>query len=164
MNLMNPRGGTASEFSYPEDRLFKLGGILSADQIQHLNDKDPEGDLVRYVIKRAHIKSPNIGHAKSTTIGRLSSRFESIVRHYGTLGTFDSVEATVYPYNSTSGPFSRGGDSGALVVGHEAEFVALLTGGTGPTSPSDITYCTPMHWLWNDIIKPMFPGAKLDCS
>ena len=152
MNLMYPRDDAPSEFDYPEDRLFKLRDILTAAQISKPNSQDLKGDPVRFVIKR--------GHTTFTTIGRLSG-FESHLRRYSLVGTFDSVEAAVYPYDSDSGPFSRGGDSGALIAGPEAEFAALLTGGTGPTDSSDITYGTPMYWLWKNVIKRQFPDANL---
>jgi hypothetical protein len=125
---------------------------MSAAQVKEPNNLDLNGDPVRYVIKR--------GHTTFTTIGRLSG-FESHKRQYGLLGSFDSIETAVYPYDKHSGPFSRGGDSGALIVGPEGEFVALLTGGTGPTDSSDITYGTLFEWLWEAIIKPKFPGAAL---
>ena len=133
---MCPQHDKQSEFDYPEDRLFKLRGILTATQISQRNNQDLKGDLVRFVIKR--------GHTTLTTIGRLAG-FESLQRRYSLVGTFDYVEAAVYPYSHDSGPFSRGGDSGALIAGPKAEFIALLAGGTGPTGSSDITYGTPMH-------------------
>jgi len=108
-----------------------------------------------------------------TTNGRLTG-FESHERRYSVLGNLNSVEVAICPYDNNSGPFCRGGDSGALIAGSLAEFVALLTGGTGPTDSSDITYGTPimgltmsfqsqyiMYWLWNDVIKPQVPGANL---
>ena len=52
------------------------------------------------------------------------------------------------------------GDSGSIMVDAHGKFVALLTGGTGPTDSSDVTFGTPMHWLW-DIIKAQFSGASL---
>lgn len=149
---MYPRDDAQSEFDYPEDRLFKLGVILTAAQISQPNNQDLKGGPVRFVIKR--------GHATLTTIGCLTG-FESHQCRYDLVGTFDSVEAAVYPYDNDSGPFSRGGDSGALIAGPEAEFIALLTGGTGPTDSSDVTYGTPMHWLWKDVIKLQFPDAVL---
>ncbi|KDQ10479.1 hypothetical protein BOTBODRAFT_163776 [Botryobasidium botryosum FD-172 SS1] len=152
MSLMYPRRDAPSKFDYPEDRLFKLEAILPAAKIKESNNQDLKGDPVRSVIKR--------GHTTFTTIGRLNG-FESHERRYSLLGKFDSVEAAVYPYDNNSGPFSRGGDSGALIAGPEAEFIALLTGGTGPTDSSDITYGTPMEWLWNQVIKPQFPDAVL---
>jgi len=152
MLKMNPRKDPQSGFDYPANRLFKLTHLMPAAQIKAPKNVDLNGYPVRYVIKR--------GHTTFTTIGRLS-QFESHKRHYSLAGTFDSIETVVFPYNNHSGPFSKGGDSGALIVGPEGEFVALLTSGTGPTDSSDITYGTLVHWLWNDIIKPKFPGATL---
>ena len=149
---MYPRTDAPSEFDYPEDRLFKLRGILTAEQISKPNSQDLKGDPVRLVIKR--------GQTTLTTIGRLSG-FESHQRRYGIVGVFDSVEAAVYPYDNDSGPFSRRGDSGSQGGGADGEHAIQVTSGTGPTDSSDITYCTPMHWLWNDVIKTQFPGAKL---
>ncbi|KAI5999758.1 hypothetical protein F5J12DRAFT_784536 [Pisolithus orientalis] len=40
------------------------------------------------------------------------------------------------------------------------EFGGLLTGGSGRTDSSDITYATPMFWLWL-IIKAEFSNANL---
>lgn len=151
MSKMYPRDDAQSAFDYPAHRLFELKKIMTAAQVKAPNNLDLHGDPVRYVIKR--------GHTTFTTIGRLSG-FESHRRHYGLLGTFDSIETVVFPYDNHSGPFSKGGDSGALIVGPEGEFVALLTGGTGPTDSSDITYGTLMDWLWG-VIKAEFPGANL---
>ena len=49
------------------------------------------------------------------------------LRRYGLLGNFDSIEATVYAYDNDPGPFSKAGDSGALIAGPEAGLIALLT-------------------------------------
>ena len=106
---------------------------------------------MQYVIKR--------GLTTLTTIGCLTG-FESHVRYYSTLGSHDSVEAAVYPYDDHSGPFSKGGDSGSLIVDALGKFIALLNGGTGLSDSSDITFGSPMYWLW-EIIKAQFPGANL---
>jgi hypothetical protein len=100
---------------------------------------------VRYVIKR--------GLTTLTTIGCLTG-FESHVRRYFALGRRDSVEAAVYPHDNDCSPFSRGGDSGSIIVDGLGKFVALFTGGTGPIDGS------PMYWLW-EITKTEFPGADL---
>ncbi|CAE6532659.1 unnamed protein product [Rhizoctonia solani] len=149
---MYPRDDAQSEFHYPEGRLLRLGSILSPAELRQPSGKDLNGDPVRYVIKR--------GLTTRTTIGRLTG-FASCKRNYTALGKFDSTEVTIYPYNNDSGPFSKDGDSGALIAGPLAEFIALLTSGIGQTDSSDITYGTPIHWLWNDVIKPQFPGANL---
>lgn len=148
---MYPRIDAPSDFDYPVERLLKLRGILSAEEIRTPNNKDHKGDPMRYVIKR--------GPTTLTTIGCLTG-FESHVRRYSTLGSRDSVEAAVYPFGNDFGPFSRGGDSGSIIVDALGKFIALLTGGTGSTKISDITFGSPMYWLW-DIIKAEFPGANL---
>lgn len=106
---------------------------------------------MRFVIKR--------GLTTLTTVGCLTG-FESHVCRYFTLGSRDSVEATVCPYDNHSGLFSKCGDSGSIIVDALGKFVALLTGGTGPTDFSDIMFGSPMYRLW-DIIKAEFPGANL---
>lgn len=167
--LMNPHRGGCSDspwFQYPlVDRLYQLQDILPANKITEPNTKDPEGDPTRFVIKR--------GRTTATTIGRLNG-FESRQRRYSLFGNFDSIEMAVFPYGRDSiekavfrhgckklGPFSRGGDSGAAIVGANNDFVAQLTGGTGHGDSSDISYGTPMEWLWNDVIKAKFPDAVL---
>ena len=152
MGLLYPQFDVPSEFDYPEDRLYQLKVILAAAKIRESNSQDIMGDPTRFVIKR--------GLTTLTTIGRLNG-FESHQRRYGLFGNFDSVEAAVYPYDNDSGPFSRGGDSGAAIVGANNDIVAQLTGGAGPTDSSDITYGTPMEWLWNIVIKGEFPNAVL---
>lgn len=141
-----------SDFSYPIDRLLKLQGILSAEEMHKPDNKDHKGDPMRYVIKR--------GHTALTTIGCLTG-FKSHVRHYSTLGSYDSVEAAIISYDNKSGPFSSGEDSGSIIVDPLGKFAALLTGGTGPADAPDITFGTPMYWLW-EVIKTEFPDASLD--
>jgi hypothetical protein len=148
---MYPHVDGPSNFDYPAERLLKIRGILSAEEMRKPNNRDHKNEPMRYVIKR--------GLTTPTTIGCLTG-FESHVRRYFTLGRRDSVEAAVYPYGNDSGPFSRGGDSGSIIVDALGKFVALLTGGTGPTDSSDITYGSPMYWLW-EVIKAQFASADL---
>jgi len=139
------------EFVYPENGLFKLRDLLSEEQIRNPNNKTPEGDPVRRIIKR--------GFKTLTTVGGLSG-FLSHVRRYFVTGNIDSIEAAIFPRSNGSGPFSRRGDSGSIIVDAMRRFVALLTGGAGKTDASDITFGTPMHWLWL-VILAKFPDAKL---
>ncbi|KAI6146334.1 hypothetical protein BKA82DRAFT_4159537 [Pisolithus tinctorius] len=46
---------------------------------------------------------------------------------------------------ANSGAFSKGRDSGSMIA--HGEFGGLLTGGSGRTESSDITYAAPMFWL-----------------
>ncbi|TCD61635.1 hypothetical protein EIP91_008141 [Steccherinum ochraceum] len=153
ISLMNPREDPNSDFVWPDDGHLRLGGVLTAAQMNTSNTLDANGEPVRYVIKH--------GCNTQTTIGKLNG-FKSYRRLYGLTGQFNSEEAAIVPYNSYLSPFSKGGDSGSLIVGSGGQFIALLTAGTGPTGSTDVTYATPMHWLWNDVIKLRFPDATLD--
>jgi hypothetical protein len=148
---MNPHADAPSDFAYPSNRLLRLRGILSDEEIRNPNRRDHKDDLVRFVIKR--------GVTTLTTVGRLTG-YETHARRYYGLRSFDSVELAVHPYDNHSGPFSMGGDSGSIIVDATGKFVGVLTAGTGITDSSDITLASPMHWLW-DIIKAEFPGANL---
>lgn len=72
----------------------------------------------------------------------------------------DSIEWAILPYDNDSGAFSKGGDSGSMIASGTGEFGGLLTGGSGKTESSDITYATPTFWLC-PIIKAQFPNANL---
>lgn len=126
-------------------------GILSAGEIRTPNNKDHSDDPMQYVIKR--------DLTTRTTIGQLNG-FMSHVRRYFTLENCDSVKVAVYQYYNDPGPFSRGGDSGCIVVDALGKFVMLLTGGTGSTDSSDIMFGSPMFWLW-DVIKEAFSDANI---
>ena len=150
MSLLHYRNDVPSAFDYPQDRIYQLKAILAAAKIKEPNAKDVHGDPTQFVFKR--------GSTTRTTVGRLNG-FESRARRYGLFGNLDSVAAAVYTYDSDSGPFSRG--EGAAIVGADNDIVALLSGGVGSTGSSDITYGTPMEWLWNHVIKIEFPDAVL---
>ncbi|KAK7041758.1 hypothetical protein VNI00_009047 [Paramarasmius palmivorus] len=152
IDLMYPRTNTASDFKYPDERLLKLRAILSKEEIRNAANKDHKDDPACYVIKR--------GLATLTTIGCLSGFNSHCRRYFPDGGKRDSVEAAIHHYDNETGSFSRGGDSGSIVVDACGKFVALLTGGTGPTDSPDITFGTPMHWLW-EVIKAQFEGADL---
>ena len=85
----------------------------------------------------------------------------SFVRKYFPTGNVESLEVPILSHEHDPGTFSKGGDSGSLVVSARGEFVALLTGGTSKgTDGSDITFATPFEWVW-DLVKEEFPGASL---
>lgn len=146
---MNPRVNAPSNFDYPAEHLLRLQGIMSAEEMPMPDNMDP----VHYVIKR--------GLKTRTTIGCLNG-FKSYVRRYSSLPERNSLEVAIYPHDSKDYdvPFSARGDSGSVIVDGSGKFVALLTGGTEPPQAPDITYGTPMHWLWQ-IIEMQFPGASL---
>jgi len=126
--------------------------MLTVEQIERPSTLDSDGDRIRRVLKR--------GFMTNTTVGTLP-RFISFVRKYYTTGTLESLELAIFPHESQVGPFSKGGDSGALVVSAIGEFVGLITSGTNKgTDGSDITYATLFKYIW-DLVLAEFPGANL---
>lgn len=151
--LLYERIDIKSEFKYPTDGLLKIRGMLTADDINKPNTLDSMGDRIRRVLKR--------GFKTNTTAGTLSG-FMSFVRNYfGNGTTEESLELSILPYESETGTFSKGGDSGATIVSPKGEFVGLLTGGTNKgTDGSDITYATLFVYIW-ELVLDKFPGANL---
>ncbi|KAF8550285.1 hypothetical protein OG21DRAFT_1478584 [Imleria badia] len=152
VNKMYPHTDAQSGFKYPAERLLELGAILPEDRMHHPDTKDHDGENCLHVIKH--------GLTTLTTIGRATGFF-SCVREYFTNQTHrDSIEWAILPYDSDSGAFSKGGDSGSMIASGTGEFGGLLTGGSGKMESSDITYAMPMFWLW-PIINTKFPNANL---
>ena len=149
---MYARTDAQSCFKYPAERLLELRGIITEDRMRHPDTKDHHGENCLYVIKRGLTTLTTIGHATG---------FFSCAREYFANQTHrDSIEWAILPYDNDSGAFSKGGDSGSMIASGTGEFGGLLTGESGKTESSDITYATPMFWLWL-IIKDEFPNANL---
>ncbi|KAJ7584687.1 hypothetical protein C8J56DRAFT_155297 [Mycena floridula] len=153
--MMNDRVDVPSEFKYPQEGLLPVNDMLTVSDIKNPNSKGLIGDRIRHVIKR--------GFTTKTTVGTLSG-FMSHVRWSVAFGRHhDSIEVAILPHDKASGPFSKGGDSGSLIVDALGRAVALLTGGAGVTDSSDITFGTPMEWVW-ELIKDEYPGADFYCG
>jgi hypothetical protein len=59
------------------------------------------------------------------------------------------------------GRFSEGGDSGSIVFDYKGRIVGVLHGGGAPKSVGmDMTYITPIEWLFENIEKTL--GATVD--
>lgn len=97
-------------FEYPGDRLLKYFGFIPDEEMwqPNRNTRDHDNDPVIMVMKR--------GHASGLTVGRLNS-IRSFTRYWfdGEPGIM-SKEVAVLPRNSSSGPFSKPGDSGSSVA------------------------------------------------
>ncbi|KAH7881699.1 hypothetical protein F5I97DRAFT_1291768 [Phlebopus sp. FC_14] len=152
-SLIYGRTDVPSEFKYPEHGLLNLRSILTADQVKNPNSKDTHGDCARRVFKR--------GYKTDLTLGTLVGKFMSYARKYFPTGDQESLELPILNHEEEPGTFSRGGDSGSLIVTIIGQFVALLTGRSNKgTDGSDITYATLFEWIW-ELVCQEFPGANL---
>jgi hypothetical protein len=146
---MYPRDDGTTTFKYPDNRLLPLGKILSEERMRDPDMLDHNNEPCLLVIKD--------GNATGVRIGRATGVF-SFVRDEDT--GEESMEWAIYNYDSNSGVFSAPGDSGSIVVTGLGDIGGMINGGTGKTETSDVTYATPMFWLWPRV-KTHFPHANL---
>ncbi|KAL5531494.1 hypothetical protein ACEPAG_4371 [Sanghuangporus baumii] len=146
---MYPRDDGKTTFKYPDDRLLPLRDLITEERMREPDMLDHDNEACLLVIKN--------GNATDVTIGRATGIF-SFVRDDET--GQESMEWAIYNYDNKSGVFSAPGDSGSIIVDGLGRIGGLLTGGTGKTETSDVTYATPMWWLWPRI-KQHFPNAHL---
>jgi hypothetical protein len=152
MSLLHDGVDIASEIKYPEEGLLHLHGMLSAEQVNTPNHLHLQGKNICRVLKR--------GPTTQLTVGTLTG-FRSFVRRYSLAGNMESLELPILLHEKESGTFSKGGDSGSLIVSAHGEFVGLLSGGSGSGSDgSDITYATLFEWVW-ELVCAKFPSASL---
>jgi len=123
--------------------------MISEELISKPEALDSTGDRCILVIKN--------GTSTGVTIGRATG-IQSFVRDDDTGKV--SREWAIYNYDSKSGVFSAPGDSGSIVAGGLGRIGGMLHGGAGKTDTCDVTYITPMWWLWPRI-KAQFPDANL---
>lgn len=147
---MLPRDYTQrTAFEYPHNRLLPLRDIIPEDRLLEPNAFDDDDEPCSFVIKN--------GTATGVTIGRTTGMFSFVRDH---LTGEESTQWAIYNYDHESDVFSAPGDSGAVIVNGLGHIGGVLTGGTGKTGYEDVTYGTPMSWLWPRI-KEKFPDAHL---
>jgi hypothetical protein len=72
------------------------------------------------------------------------------------------MEWGIINYDSESEVFSEPGDSGSVIADIRGRIGGMLTGGSGKTKSSDMTYATPFWWLLERIKANGFPNAHLN--
>ncbi|KAM5531457.1 hypothetical protein V8D89_014847 [Ganoderma adspersum] len=151
-----PRGDANWRFKYPVDRLLPLKGTITDELMRHPDMWGLQGESCLLVVK--------CGNATGSTLGRANGVF-SIVREYFQLDmsvSRTSMEWGIISYDSKSGPFSEPGDSGSIIADIRGRVGGMLTGSSGKSTASDITYATPFWWLLQQIRANGFPDAHLD--
>ena len=149
------RGDANWEFKYPEDRLLLLMGTITGDLMRNPDTWDSNGEPCLLFVEN--------GNATGTTIGRANGIF-SIVRDYFNDMSVNqtSLEWGIINYDSQSEVFSEPGDSGSVIADIRGRIGGMLTGGSGKTRSSDLTYAMPFWWLLRCIRTNGFPNAHLN--
>lgn len=145
-------------FKYPFDRLLRLNGTISDEEMRHPTMVDRSGNQVLIVMKHGNNTDLTIGHAND---------FCSYVR-WDVNEPQTSKQWAIFPFDKSgnsqkghSGPFSGKGDSGSVVVDARGRVGGLITGGAGSSESLDITYATPISFLLKRIHAHGFPNASL---
>ena len=137
---MYPHLANPSSFKYRGNRLLRLFGIVSDEEMFKANPKTKDHDNPVIMVTKN-------GNTSNVTVGRLNS-IRAFVRVYtkGQPGKM-SKEVCVFPRNSKSGQFSECGDSGSVVTDDTGRVCGILTGGDGATDISDCTFVTSINFL-----------------
>lgn len=141
--MMYPNPKTRHNFNMPRDRLLKLRGTIKDDEMRRPTTYDENDNPCIMVLKR--------GRTTGLTVGRANNIFSYTRIYFDRTYTGVSKEWAVMPFNKNSGPFSDKGDSGSVVVDAMGRIGGLLTGGSGITDRTDVTYVTPITFVLKTI-------------
>ena len=141
--MMHPNRRNSHSFDFPGDRLLKLRGTITDDEMRKPTMVDENGDGCIMVLKR--------GRTTGLTVGRANNIFSYTRIYFGGRYTGVSKEWAILPFDNKSGAFSAKGDSGSVVVDGAGRIGGLLTGGSGPTDSTDVTYVTPIDFVLKTI-------------
>ncbi|THH10642.1 hypothetical protein EW146_g8312 [Bondarzewia mesenterica] len=149
-----PRGDANWEFEYPEDRLLPLKGVITDDLMRAPDMWGSDSEPCLLVAKT--------GNATGTTLGRANGVFSIVRDYFSDMSVYrTSMEWGIINYGSKSDVFSEPGDSGSIIADICGRIGGMLTGGSGKTKTSDMTYATPFWWLLKRIQASGFPNAHL---
>ena len=145
--MMHPNSKNSHSFNFPGNRLLKLRGTITDDEMRHRNPTTGTYDLddnrCIMVLKR--------GRTSGLTVGRANNIFSYTRFYFDGRYTGTSKEWAILPFDGDSGAFSKRGDSGSVVVDGMGRIGGLLTGGSGPTDSTDVTYVTPISFVLKTI-------------
>lgn len=143
---LNPNIKNPYKFSYPPGRQWSIqNNCVSLEEMRRPQTFDKDNNPALSVLKR--------GRTTAVTCG-VANEIESYLRHYfDDANPFTSKEFAVLGFDRSFSPFSARGDSGAIVVDARGRLVGMLTGGSGYSARTDVTYVMPMIFLLRDMEK-----------
>ena len=154
---LNPSIQNPYKFSYPASRQWKIGNIcIPLDEIRNPKTFDKNNSPALSVVKR--------GKTTGVTCG-VSNEVKSYVRTHNTdKSSFEFKEWAILGYDKSFSPFSTQGDSGALVVDAEGRMGGIVTGGSGFSAETDVTYATAIASLLQDMHKHGWKRPNFDVA
>jgi len=143
-HMMQPNPGNPRNFTFPGNRLLKLWGTIPKEEMREPKMLDHNGEACITVLKR--------GRSTNLTVGRATTCVSYTRKYIGENITV-SKECVVIPLDNKSGVFSTKGDSGSVVVDGLGRIAGIVTGGSGATETSDMTFITPIDFIMEIIHK-----------
>ncbi|KAH9053062.1 hypothetical protein EDB87DRAFT_1676932 [Lactarius vividus] len=138
--MMHPNLRNTHNFNYPSDRLLRLRGTITDNEMRKATMYDRDNKPCIIVLKR--------GRTTGLTVGRANNVFSCTRKYFGDNNTGISKDWVVLPFDNShrnrSGDFSAKGDSGSVVVDGAGGIGGLITGGAGKADRVDFTYVTPI--------------------
>ncbi|KAH9051592.1 hypothetical protein EDB83DRAFT_2226108 [Lactarius deliciosus] len=146
MMHQNPRN--THNFKYPLDRLLRLQGTITDNEMRRPTAYDRNNNPCIIVLMR--------GRTSGLTVGCANNVFSYTRKYLGDNNTGISKEWVVLPYDDRSRDFSAKdfsakGDSGSVVVDGTGRIGGLITCGAGTTDSIDVTYVTPIGFILKTI-------------
>ncbi|KAH8987174.1 hypothetical protein EDB92DRAFT_1948708 [Lactarius akahatsu] len=150
-SLMCPNPRNTHNFSYPLDRLLRLRGTITDDEMRRPTTYDWNNNPCIIVLKR--------GKTSGLTVGCANNVFSYTRKYLGDNNIGISKEWAILPFDAWTGgshdfsakDFSAKGDSGSVVVDGAGRIGGLITCGGGKTDFIDITYVTPIGLILKTI-------------
>ena len=146
-----PNNTNPSGTKFPSNRVLRIQGVVTREQLANPDCYDENGDPV-YIVGKD-------GCTTGFTVGRYSGLEAYLCDKSGK----ESIEVAVYNYSKTSGNFSASGDSGSLIFTGGGLMLAILHSGMSKGSSSHVTYGTPAWWVV-DQLKLHYKHADFNCT
>jgi len=157
MRMFYPQSGGPTTFKYPEDRMLRIVGCATSEELAVSAEFDNEGERCLMVGKD--------GNTTDLTVGRYSGLESFTLNDVGV----ESRELAIYNAgNKGVEAFAAKGDSGSLVwhmKDGKARIVGQLHSGNhrGGLTSNHVTYCTP-GWFLLAEIKNIYKFADFYCT
>ncbi|KAH9017748.1 hypothetical protein EDB83DRAFT_183145 [Lactarius deliciosus] len=148
IRMMNQNPRNTHNFKYPLDRLLRLQGTITDNEMRRPTAYDRNNNPCIIVLMR--------GRTSGLTVGCANNVFSYTRKYLGNNNTGISKEWVVLPYDDRSRDFSAKdfsakGDSGSVVVDGTGRIGGLITCGAGTTDSIDVTYVTPIGFILKTI-------------
>ncbi|EJD00197.1 uncharacterized protein FOMMEDRAFT_136267 [Fomitiporia mediterranea MF3/22] len=130
-----PNNTNPSGIKFPSNRMLRIQGVVTREQLANPDCYDENGDPV-YIVGK-------VGCTTDFTVGRYSGLEAYLCDEFGK----ESIEVAVYNYSKTSGNFSAKGDSGSVIFTGGGLMLAILHSSMPKGLSSHVTYGTPAWWV-----------------